>query len=141
MHQWPKCWSFSISPSNEYSGLISFRSDRLGLLAAQGAFKSLLQQNNLKASVLQHSAFFMVQLPHPSDAPSSLQLYFFYTALHFDTKRCSRFLIINIFRPNPGISHFSKETRLCLLENGIKNQIWMLDMLTAPRVLSPGPSS
>ena len=63
---WPKYWSFSfsISPSNEYSGLISFRIDRFDLLAVQGTFKCLLQHHNLKASILQHSVFFMVQLSH-----------------------------------------------------------------------------
>ena len=61
---WPKYWSFSfsISPSNEYSGLISFRIDWLDLFAVQRTFKSLLQHHNLKASILQHSAFFMIQL-------------------------------------------------------------------------------
>ena len=65
--RWPKYWSFSfsISPSNEYSGLISFRMDWLDLLAAQGTLKSLLQYHSSKASVLQHSAFFIVQLSHP----------------------------------------------------------------------------
>ena len=58
-------FSFSISPSNEYSGLISFRMDRLDLLAAQGTLKSLLQHHSSKASILQHSAFFIVQLSHP----------------------------------------------------------------------------
>ena len=62
---WPKYWSFSISPSNEYSGLNSFRIDWLDLLAVQGTFKSLLQRCNLKSSILQCSAFFMVQLSHP----------------------------------------------------------------------------
>ena len=64
--RWPKYWSFSfsISPSNEYSGLISFRMD-LDLLAVRGTLKSLLQHHNSKASVLQRSAFFMVQLSHP----------------------------------------------------------------------------
>ena len=64
--RWPKYWSFSfsISPSNEYSGLISFRIDWLGLLAVQGILKSLLQYHSSKASILQHSAFFMVQLSH-----------------------------------------------------------------------------
>ena len=64
---WPKYWSFSlsISSSSEYSGLISFRMDWLDLLAVQGTLKSLLQQHNLKTSVLQRSAFFMVQLSHP----------------------------------------------------------------------------
>ena len=63
--RWPKHWSFSISSSNEYSGLISFRSDWLDLLAVQGTLKSLLQHHSPIASILQHSAFFMVQLSHP----------------------------------------------------------------------------
>ena len=65
--RWPKYWSFSfsISPSNEYLGLISFRMDWLDLLAVQGTFKSLLQHHSSKASVLRHSAFFIVQLSHP----------------------------------------------------------------------------
>ena len=65
--RWPKYWSFifSISPSNEYSGLISFRIDWLDLLAVQGTFKSLLQHHTSKASILQCSAFFIVQLSHP----------------------------------------------------------------------------
>ena len=65
--RWPKYWSFSfsISPSNEYPGLISFRIDWFDLLAVQGTLKSLLQHYSLKASILQHSAFFMVQLSHP----------------------------------------------------------------------------
>ena len=65
--RWPKYWSFSfnISPSNEYSGLISFRTDWLDLLALQGTFKSLLQHHSLKASTLWHSTFFIVQLSHP----------------------------------------------------------------------------
>ena len=65
--RWPKYWSFnfSISPANEYSGLISFRIDRFDLLAVQGTLKSLLQHHCSKASILRHSAFFMVQLSHP----------------------------------------------------------------------------
>ena len=65
--RWPKYWSFSIniSPSNEYSGLISFRIDGLDLLAFQGTLKSLLQHHSSKASILQRSAFFTVQLSHP----------------------------------------------------------------------------
>ena len=64
--RWPQCWSFnfSISPSNEYSGLISFRIGWFDLLAVQGALRNLLQHQCSKASVLQHSAFFMVQLSH-----------------------------------------------------------------------------
>ena len=65
--RWPKYWSFSfsISPSNEYSGLISFRIDWFSLLAIQGTLKSILQHHNLKASILWCSAFFMVHLSHP----------------------------------------------------------------------------
>ena len=63
--RWPKYWSFCISLSNEYSGLISFRMDRLDLLALQGTLKSLLQHHSSKASILWHSAFFIVQLSHP----------------------------------------------------------------------------
>ena len=65
--RWPKYWnfSFSISPSNEYSGLISFRMDWLDLLAVQGTLKSLLQHHSSKATILQCLAFFIVQLPHP----------------------------------------------------------------------------
>ena len=65
--RWPKYWSFSfnISPSNEHPGLISFRMDWLDLLAVQGTLKSLLQHHSSKASILWHSAFFLVQLLHP----------------------------------------------------------------------------
>ena len=65
--RWPKYWSFSfsISPSNEHTGLICFRMGWLDLLAVQGTLKSLLQHHSLKASILQHSASFIVQLSHP----------------------------------------------------------------------------
>ena len=65
--RWPKYWSFSfnISPSNEHPGLISFRMDWLDLFAVQGTLKSLLQHHSSKASILLHSAFFIVQLSHP----------------------------------------------------------------------------
>ena len=65
--RWPKYWSFSfsISPSNEYSGLISFTMDQLGLLAVQRTLKSLLQHHSSEASILWHSAFFIVQLSYP----------------------------------------------------------------------------
>ena len=64
--RWPKCWSFSfsISPSNEYSRLIFFKIDWFGLLSVQGTHKRLLQHHSSKASILQHSAFFIVQLSH-----------------------------------------------------------------------------
>ena len=65
--RWPKCWSlsFNISPSSEHPGLISFRMDCLDLLAVQGTLKSLLQHHRSKASILWHSAFFIVQFSHP----------------------------------------------------------------------------
>ena len=65
--RWPKYWSFSfsISPSNEHPGLMSFRIDWLGLLAVQGTLKSLLQHHSWKASILRHLAFFIVRLSHP----------------------------------------------------------------------------
>ena len=65
--RWPKYWrfDFSISPFNEYSRLISFRIDWFGLLAIQGTLKSLLQYHSLKASIIWHSAFFIIQLSHP----------------------------------------------------------------------------
>ena len=65
--RWPKYWSFSfsISPSSEFSGLISFRMDWLDLLAVQGALKTLLQHHSSKGSILWHSAFFIIQLSHP----------------------------------------------------------------------------
>ena len=76
-HQWPRYWSFSfsISPSNEYSGLISFRLDWLDLLAVQGTLKSLLQHCNLKELILQCSAFFTVQLSHDYWKNYSFDLY------------------------------------------------------------------
>ena len=69
--RWPKYWSFSfsISPSNEYSGLISFRMDWLNLFAVQGTLKSLLQLHSSKASILQCSAFLIVQVSHPYMTP------------------------------------------------------------------------
>ena len=63
--RWPMNWSFSINSSDEYSGLISFRIHWLDLLAVQGTLKSLLQHHSSKASIFQHSVFFMVQLSHP----------------------------------------------------------------------------
>ena len=63
--RWPNHWSFSFSPSNEYSGLISFRTDWFDFLTVQGTLKSLLQHHSSKASILWHSAFFIVQLSRP----------------------------------------------------------------------------
>ena len=72
--KWPKCWSFSfsISPSNEYSGLILFKIDWFDLLAVQGTLKSLLQNRSSKASILWRSAFFIVQFSHPYMTPITL---------------------------------------------------------------------
>ena len=74
--RWPKYWSFSfsISLSNEYSGLISFRIDWFDLLAVQGTLKSLLQRHSSEASILQHSAFFTVQLSHPCMTTKALSI-------------------------------------------------------------------
>ena len=99
--RWPKNWSFSlrISPSNEYSGLISFRMDCLDLLAVQRILKSLLQHCSSKASILPHSAFFMVQLSHPyMTTGESITLTFFskVTPLLFNTQ--SRLLITFLSR-------------------------------------------
>ena len=71
--RWPKYWSFSfnINPSDEHPGLISFRMDWLDLLAVQGTLKSLLQHHSSKASILQHSAFFIVQLSYPYNIKST----------------------------------------------------------------------
>ena len=75
--RWPKYWSFSfsISPSNEYLGLFSFRMDWLDLLAFQGTLKSLLQHHSSKASILWHSAFYIVQLSHPYMTPLQIHIF------------------------------------------------------------------
>ena len=75
--RWPKYWSFSfsISPSNEFSGLIFFRTDWFDLLAVQGTLKTVVQHHSLKASVLQCSAFFMVQLAHVYMTPGKLEYF------------------------------------------------------------------
>ena len=77
--RWPNYWnlSFSISPSNGYSGLISFRIDWFDLLAVQATFKSLLQHHSSKASILQHSPFFMVQLSHCTWLPEKPYLWLY----------------------------------------------------------------
>ena len=79
--RWPKYWgfSFSISPSNKYSGLISFRIDWFDLFTVQGTLWSLLQHHSLKASILQCSAFFIVQLSHPHMTPGKLNWIYFMT--------------------------------------------------------------
>ena len=96
--RWLKYWSFSfkISPSNEFSGLISFRMDWLDLLAVQETLKSLLQHHSSKASILQHSAFFTVQLSHPYRTTGKTIALMF---LPFNTR--SRFLISLLFNILP----------------------------------------
>ena len=91
--RWPNYWrfSFSLSPSNEYSGLISFRMDWLDLLAVQGTLKSLLQHHNSKTSILRCSAFFIVQLSHPYMTTGTL------TRWNFVGKVMSRILILSRF--------------------------------------------
>ena len=101
--RWPKYWSFSfsVSPSNEYSGLISFRIDWLGLLAVQGTLKSLLQHHNSKASILQCSAFFTVQLSHPymmTTGKSTALTSFIATVMSLLFKMLSRLVITFLSR-------------------------------------------
>ena len=96
--RWPKYWSFcfSISPSNEHPGLLSFRMDWLHLLAVQGTLKSLLQHHSSKASLLCHSAFFMTQLSHPYTATGKnhsfdyTDLYCKVMSLVFNTRQLHR---------------------------------------------------
>ena len=99
--RWPKYWSFSISPSSESSGLISFRIDWFNLLAVQGTLKSLLQHHNSKASILRHSAFCMVQLSHPymttgKTVALTIQIYNILTY-----SRCSAMLLSTPFSTGP----------------------------------------
>ena len=78
--RWPKYWNFSFStiPSKEHPGLISFRMDWLHLLAVQGTFKSLLQHHSSKASILQHSAFFIIQLSYPYTTTPSQMIWWYF---------------------------------------------------------------
>ena len=101
--RWPKYWSFSfsISPSNEYSGLISFRIDWFGLLAVQGTLKSLLYHHSSKASILQGSAFFIVQLSHPymtTGKTMALTVWTFVSKeMSLVFNKLSRFVLVIIF--------------------------------------------
>ena len=100
----PKYWSFSMSPFNEYSGLISFRIDWLDLLAVQGTLNSLLQHHSLKASILQCSAFFMVQLSQPyvtTGKPIALTIQTFVCKMIFLLfNKLSRFVIVFLPKSN-----------------------------------------
>ena len=99
--RWPKYWSFSfsINPSSEYSGLVSVRIHWLDLLAVQGTLKSLLQHHDSKASILQHSAFFMVQLSHPyMTAGKTIVLTFVGKVMSLLFNALSRFVITFLSR-------------------------------------------
>ena len=100
--RWPKYWrfSFSISPSNEYSGLISFRIDWFDLLTVQGTLKSLLQHHNSKAPILQHSAFFMVQLSPPYMTTQKAIVLTLWTFVDNVSSRSSHFAILPLFSPS-----------------------------------------
>ena len=108
---WPKYWSFtfSISVANEYSGLISFRIDWFDLLAVQGTLKSLLQHHSLRASILQHSAFFMVQLSHlymTTGKTIGLTVQIFVSKM-----RCLLFNMLYRFVINLGMSRFPQSSK------------------------------
>ena len=115
--RWPKYWSssFSISPCNEYSGLISFKMDWLDLLAVQGTLKSLLQHHSSKASILRCSAFFTVQLSHPymttgkTIASTRQTLVGKVMSLLFNM----RFRLVITFRPRSVSFNFMAEVTIC----------------------------
>ena len=120
--RWQKYWSFSfsISPSNEYSGLISFRIDWFDLLAVQGALKSLLQHHNLKASFIPHSDFFMVQLSHPYMTTGKTTAFAIWTfvgkvmSLLFNT--LTRFVISFLSRSKHLLISWLKSSSVVILE-------------------------
>ena len=120
--RWPKFWSFSfsISPSNEYSELISFRIDWFDLLAVQGTLKSLLQHQSSKASILQHSAFFMLQILHPYMTTGKIIALTIWTfvrkvmSLLFNT--LSRFVIIFLLRSKHLLISWLKSLSAVILE-------------------------
>ena len=120
--RWPKYWSFSfsISPSNEYSELISFRIDWFDLLAVQGTLKSLLQHQSSKASILQHSAFFMLQILHPYMTTGKIIALTIWTfvrkvmSLLFNT--LSRFIITFLLRSKHLLISWLKSLSAVILE-------------------------
>ena len=127
--RWPKYWSFSciISPSNKYSGLVSFRMDWLDLLAVQGTLKSLLQHHSSKASILQCSAFFIVQLSRPymtTGKTIALTRPTFVdkvTSLLFNM--LSRFVIAFLPRSNVLISWLKEQVTICSDFGAQKNKV------------------
>ena len=119
--RWPKYWSFSfnISPSNEYSGLIFFRMDWLDLLAGQGTLKSLLQHHSSKASVLQGSAFFTVQLSHPyMTTGKTIQI----TNKHI--KRYSTSLIIREMQIKTTVKYCLTLVRMATIKKFTNSECW-----------------
>ena len=121
---WPKYWSFSfsISPSNEHSGLISFRMDLLDLLAVQGTLKSLLQHHSSKASSLQCSAFFIVQLSHPYMTtgkiialPGTLKSLLLHHSSKASILQRSAFFMVQLSRPYMTAGNTIASTRQTLL--------------------------
>jgi len=136
--RWPKYWSFcfSISPSNEYSGLLSFRIDWFDLLAVQGTLKTLLQHHGLKASILWHSVFFMVQLSHPymtTGKTIALTIQTFVSkVMSLIINTLSRFIIVFLSRSKHFLISWlqslsaviwSQEKYFCL-ENSIDRRVW-----------------
>ena len=123
--RWPKYWSFSfkISPSNEYSGLISFRMDWFDLIEVQGAFQSLLQHHSSKASILLCSAFFIVQLSHPYiTTVKTIAL----TRWNFVGK--VMFLLLNMLSSRYSISISIYSVKMSWFEF-YKNYIWLIEYL------------
>ena len=124
--RWPKYWSFSFSPSNEYSGLISFRIDSLDLLAVQGTLKSLLQHHSLKVSILRHSAFFLVQLSHPymtTGKTIALTLWTFVgKVMSLLSNTLSRFVMP--FLPRIKYLNFMAAVTICSDFEAQKNKVW-----------------
>ena len=111
--RWPKYWTFSISPSNEYSGLISFRMDWLDLLAVEGTLKSLLQHHSSKASIFRRSAFFIVQLSHSylttGKTIALTRWTFFSKVMSLLFNMLSRLVIAFL----PGSKHFMAAVTIC----------------------------
>ena len=120
--RWPKYWSFtfSISPSNEHPGLVSFRMDWLDLLAVQGTLKSLLQHHSSKASILRCSAFFIVQLSHPymtTGKTVALTRWTFVRKMSLLFNMLSRFLIA--FLPRSKREGVEKREHSCTVDRNI----------------------
>ena len=112
--RWPKYWSFSFSiiPSNEHPGLISFRMDWLDLLAVQGTLKNLLQHHSSKASILWHSAFFIVQLSHP------------YMTTGRTTALTRRTFVIREMQIKPTMRYHFTPVRMAAIQKSTCNKCW-----------------